>query len=91
MWLETPAGERFGDLRIREAQGAAVEWLATACPFCVLCLEDSAKVLGAERLKVVDVTELAVRALGQVVPPHPALSPQGGEDKGEGAPVREAP
>ncbi|OGK97014.1 MAG: hypothetical protein A3J45_05680, partial [Candidatus Rokubacteria bacterium RIFCSPHIGHO2_02_FULL_69_13] len=49
MWLETHAGERFGDLRIREAQGTDVDWLATACPFCVLCLEDSAKVLGVDR------------------------------------------
>lgn len=63
MWLETSAGERFGDLRIREALGTGAEWLATSCPFCILCLEDSAKVLGAERLKVVDVTELAVRTL----------------------------
>jgi Fe-S oxidoreductase len=64
MWLETHPGERFGDLRMREAQGTGAEWLATSCPFCILCLEDSAKVLGIERPKVADVTELAVRALG---------------------------
>jgi Fe-S oxidoreductase len=66
MWLETPAGERFGDLRIREAEGTGAEWLATSCPFCILCLEDSAKVLGIERPKVVDVTELAARACREV-------------------------
>jgi Fe-S oxidoreductase len=64
MWLETHTGERFGDLRIREAEQAGAEWLVTSCPFCVLCLEDSVKVLGAERIKVVDLTELAARALG---------------------------
>lgn len=64
MWLETHPEERFGDLRIKEAQEAGVEWLVTSCPFCVLCLEDSVKVLGVEKIKVVDLTELAVRALG---------------------------
>ena len=66
MWLETHAGERFADLRMREAQATEAEWLATSCPFCLLCLEDSAKVLGIERPKVVDVTELAVKALEEV-------------------------
>ncbi|MEK6666287.1 MAG: (Fe-S)-binding protein [candidate division NC10 bacterium] len=82
MWLETHAGERFGDLRIREAQGTDVDWLATACPFCVLCLEDSAKVLGVERPRVVDVTELAVRAIQMPLTSSPLPA---GERQGEGA------
>ena len=64
MWLETRADERFSDLRIAEARETGASVLATACPFCLLCLEDSAKVLGAESLDVLDVTELAARALG---------------------------
>jgi Fe-S oxidoreductase len=63
MWLETRADERFGDLRITQAREAGASILATSCPFCLLCLEDSAKVLGAEALRVVDVTELAAQAL----------------------------
>lgn len=64
MWLETEAGERFANLRIREAEQTGADWLATSCPFCILCLEDSARVIGTNRLQVADVTELAVRALG---------------------------
>ncbi len=64
MWLETRAEERFGDLRIAEARETGASILATSCPFCLLCLEDSAKVLGVEALSVADVTELAARALG---------------------------
>lgn len=64
MWLETRAGERFGDLRVRQARETGADVLATACPFCLLCLEDSVKVLGERRLKVMDVAELASEALG---------------------------
>lgn len=63
MWLETRADERFGDLRIAQAREAGASILATSCPFCLLCLEDSAKVLGTEALRVMDVTELAAQAL----------------------------
>ncbi|MBI2460591.1 MAG: (Fe-S)-binding protein [Candidatus Rokubacteria bacterium] len=64
MWLETEAGERFGDLRVRQAEEAGAEVLATSCPFCVLCLEDSAKGLDG-RLRVLDLSELACQALGE--------------------------
>lgn len=63
MWLETLANERFSDLRIAEARRTGASILASSCPFCLLCLEDSAKVLGAEALRVMDVTELAAQAL----------------------------
>jgi len=64
MWLETRADERFGDLRIAQASETGASVLATSCPFCLLCLEDSARVLETEALKVVDVAELAAQALG---------------------------
>jgi Fe-S oxidoreductase len=63
MWLETPPGERFSDLRVREAAGAA-SVIATACPFCLSCLEDSVKSMGLEDLQVADVSELVLVGLG---------------------------
>ncbi len=63
MWLETPAGERFSDLRIPQAQHAGAEVLVTACPFCLICLEDSAKTARAATLKVIDLAEYACLAL----------------------------
>jgi Fe-S oxidoreductase len=62
MWLETPANERFGDIRVRQAAETGANQLATACPFCLSCLEDSANEL-TEKLTVLDVAELAVQAL----------------------------
>jgi Fe-S oxidoreductase len=63
MWLETPPGERFSDLRVGEAAHVA-SVIATACPFCLSCLEDSVKSMGLEGLCVADVSELALMGLG---------------------------
>ncbi|MAG57052.1 MAG: hypothetical protein CMJ83_12225 [Planctomycetes bacterium] len=62
MFLETPVGERFSDLRVRQAANAGAEVLATACPFCITCLEESAPQVD-QPLKVMDVAEIAARAL----------------------------
>jgi len=58
MWLETPPGERFADLRIQEAARTGASILATACPFCLVCLEDSLKAVGDLDMRVLDVAEI---------------------------------
>jgi Fe-S oxidoreductase len=63
MWLETPVGERFSDLRVMEASQAGANILATACPFCIVCLEDSVKSLETQDLKIMDIVEIASMAL----------------------------
>lgn len=63
MWLETEPGQRFADIRVEEALAAGAEVIATACPFCVACLEDSIKAMGIQDLVVMDVAELAALAL----------------------------
>jgi len=63
MYLETPPGERFGDLRVEQARQAGATILATACPLCISCLEDSMKILGQDALPVLDVIELVDRHL----------------------------
>ena len=63
MYLETPPGERFGDLRVRQAQARGAEVLATACPLCISCLEDSMKLLPGELMPVLDVVEIAAQGL----------------------------
>jgi len=59
MWLETAPGERFSDLRVANALETGAELLATACPFCVVCLEDSAKLADAGGIQVMDIAEIA--------------------------------
>ncbi|MEA3307908.1 MAG: (Fe-S)-binding protein [Chloroflexota bacterium] len=63
MWLETEAGERFSDLRLDEALETGAEVLATACPFCIACLEDSVKARGIEQLQVLDIAEIVAVAV----------------------------
>lgn len=64
MWLETPLGERFSDLRVQQAANQAATVIATACPFCVSCLEDSVKATRMEGMRVMDLAEIAILALG---------------------------
>ena len=63
MWLETPIGERFSDLRLEQAAQTGADLLATACPFCVTCLEDSLKSRPASQMQVLDIAEIAALAL----------------------------
>lgn len=66
MFLETPPGERFGDLRVQHARQSGASILATSCPLCIACLEDSMKVVMGDRLPVMDVVEIVGRYVGQV-------------------------
>ena len=63
MWLETKAGERFSDARVQQALETNADSLITACPFCVVCLEDSLKSIPECEMQVLDVAELVVQAL----------------------------
>lgn len=65
MWLEgTNPATRLAQQRIQEALDTGAQILATACPFCLLTLEEALKHLNAEdRLKVLDVAEIAMQAV----------------------------
>ncbi len=65
MWLEgTNPGTRLAQLRVKEALDTGAEVLATACPFCLLTLEEAVKHLNAEeKIRVLDVAEIAVQAM----------------------------
>jgi Fe-S oxidoreductase len=61
MWMDTKAGERFSDLRVRDAVDTGAEVLVTACPHCIACLEDSLKQSGST-MRVMDVAEVVCAA-----------------------------
>jgi len=66
MWVESSSetGERLAQIRVRDAVELGAEILVTACPFCVLTLEDAVKTSGhEEHIRVMDVMELLVQAL----------------------------
>ena len=65
MWAEGGTeGIRNGEIRIKEAVALGAKVMATACPFCLLTLEDAAKTSGlAEQIAVKDIAELVAEAL----------------------------
>jgi Fe-S oxidoreductase len=65
MWIEAfDAKERTANIRVREALDLGVDVIATACPFCLLTLEDAVKIGGhEERLKVMDIMEIVDQVL----------------------------
>ena len=65
MWVEaSDQGPRSAEIRVRDAVDMGAEILATACPFCLLTLEDAVKTTdNEEKLRVMDVAEILLEAL----------------------------
>jgi Fe-S oxidoreductase len=60
MWVESESEkERLAVIRVKEACDLGVEIIATACPFCLLTLEDAVKTSNLEeKITVMDVIEI---------------------------------
>ena len=59
IWMETPKGERFSDLRLEQAMDVDAEVLVTSCPYCISNFEDSRLTLDVvEKIGVKDITEI---------------------------------
>jgi len=65
VWMETPKGERFSDLRLEQARAIDANLLVTACPYCIAMFEDSRLTLGLEdEIEIRDITEVMRDAIG---------------------------
>ncbi|MFC2122190.1 (Fe-S)-binding protein [Bacteroidota bacterium] len=64
-WVDvSDAEERLAAIRIEEALELKADVIATACPFCLLNLEDAVKTKGAgEQLQIKDIAELVLEAI----------------------------
>ena len=59
LFYEPQEEQRMGVLRVRMAEEAGANVIVTACPFCMVNLEDAIKVAGLEgKMSVMDLTEL---------------------------------
>jgi len=59
IWMETPKGERFSDLRLEQAIEVGAEVLVTSCPYCITNFEDSRiNREDGEALEIKDITEI---------------------------------
>jgi len=59
IWMDTPMGERFSDLRLHQAREVGAEVLATCCPYCITNFEESRLNLEYDDiLEIRDITEI---------------------------------
>jgi Fe-S oxidoreductase len=64
IWMDTPKGERFSDIRVEQAAAKGADIIAVACPYCVLNYRDSVLSMGkAETMQVKDIAELVAEAM----------------------------
>jgi Fe-S oxidoreductase len=64
IWMETPKGERFSDLRVEQALKAGAEVLATSCPYCITNFEDSRlNREDSEAIEIKDITEIILEVI----------------------------
>ena len=64
LFYEPEEEQRMGVLRVRMAAEAGADVIVTACPFCLVNMEDAIKVAGMEgKMEAMDLTELIAQHL----------------------------
>jgi Fe-S oxidoreductase len=64
IWMETPKGERFSDLRVQQAVDTGAEVLVTSCPYCITNFEDSRLSMeDSGIIEIKDITEIIQEAI----------------------------
>jgi len=59
IWMDTPKGERFSDLRLVQANEVGAQVLVTTCPYCITNFEESRLNLEYDEvLEIKDITEI---------------------------------
>ena len=71
LFYEAKEEERIGVKRVRMAAEAGANVIVTACPFCMVNIEDAIKVAGLEgKMTAIDLAELAERQMVREQKPH---------------------
>ena len=66
LFYEPEEEQRMGVLRVEMAVEAGADVIVTACPFCLVNIEDAIKVAGMEgKVEAIDLTELVARHMVQ--------------------------
>jgi Fe-S oxidoreductase len=74
MWLEEKIGKRINLERTDEALGTGADVVSTACPYCLIMLDDAVKERQRdETVKVLDIAQILDRSI------TPAAAPSGPE------------
>ena len=78
MWLEENIGKRVNMERTDEALGTGADVVSTACPYCMIMLDDAVRANAKEDdVRVLDLSQLVEESLGGAAPAAgPAPEPQ---------------
>jgi Fe-S oxidoreductase len=64
MWMEENIGKRVNMDRASEALGTGADIISTACPFCMIMLDDAVKANGkGDEVSVMDISQVVERSL----------------------------
>ncbi len=64
MWMEENIGKRVNMDRTEEALGTGADIVSTACPFCMIMLDDAVKAQGrGDDVKVMDISQVFEKSL----------------------------
>ena len=64
MWMEETIGKRVNMERTNEALNTGADIISTACPFCMIMLDDAVKANGRdEEVSVMDISQVVERSL----------------------------
>ena len=68
MWMEESIGKRVNMERTDEALATGADVVSTACPFCMIMLDDAVKAHGRDDVVVLDVSQVVERSLSAPAP-----------------------
>jgi len=63
MWMEENIGKRVNMERTEEALGTGADLVSTACPFCMIMLDDAVRAQGREDVAVMDISQVVERSI----------------------------
>lgn len=64
MWQDLKGERKMSEIRLEEAEATGAQILVTACPLCLIMLEDARKAAGTrEGFRVMDLNELILEAI----------------------------
>ena len=65
MWMEENIGKRVNMERTNEALATGADIISTACPFCMIMLDDAVKANGkGDEVSVVDISQMIEKSIG---------------------------
>jgi Fe-S oxidoreductase len=68
MWLEESIGKRINMERTEEALGTGADVVSTACPYCMIMLDDAVRAHNkTDDVRVLDLSQLLEESMGEPV------------------------